>query len=277
MILTGLGRRVVHCVLLSLLLPLGAAPSVAADTREIVIAGTGDSQALLQALGRSFEISHPDIHIIIPESIGSSGGIRAVVAGKSTLGRIARPLSPREAILGLNILVFARSPVVFMVNRSVDGVDSLDADQVRAIFDGRITSWSAVGGAEQKIYLVNREPGDSSRRILEQVLPGFGSVAEPPGSVFYSTPEAIKALVMNDFTIGYGPIAMAESDNLRVLNFNHQNPRQCHGRPAYPLFAPFALIWQGPLDSASRQFIEFLSTRQAQEIMRTFGVCPVPD
>ena len=73
--------------LLVFVMVAAAAPALAGGS--LVIPGTGDSQELLQELARAFEHSHPGAKIEIPESIGSSGGIKNVIAGKAVLARVA--------------------------------------------------------------------------------------------------------------------------------------------------------------------------------------------
>ena len=146
--------------ILSLCLQLGEALG-----ESLTIAGTGDSQELLRALAEKFEENHPQVDVIVPDSVGSSGGIREVLDGKSQLARIARPLTEKEISLDFHEVVFARSPVVFVVHPSVTAVDNLSYAQVIAIYSGEIQNWQQLGGEDKTLYVVNREGGDSSRVV----------------------------------------------------------------------------------------------------------------
>jgi len=55
----------------------------------VVVCGTGDSQSLLRRLATEFERKNPGIKIEVPESIGSSGGIKATAKGECDIGRVA--------------------------------------------------------------------------------------------------------------------------------------------------------------------------------------------
>ena len=147
--------------------------AVVANAQEtLVIAGTGDSQALLRNLGAIFEKSHPDVTIEVPNSIGSGGGIKAVGRGEAGLGRTARALKEKEKP-GLTDVAFARSPVVFATNTSVHEVLDLSREQILAIYSGKINNWKEVGGPDGKIYPLSREEGDSSRETIDKNLAGF--------------------------------------------------------------------------------------------------------
>ncbi len=71
----------------------------AADQR-VTICGTGDSQAMLRSLALAYEKQHPGVSIDVPDSNGSSGGIKATASGKCDLGRVARPL--QENVMNLS-------------------------------------------------------------------------------------------------------------------------------------------------------------------------------
>lgn len=159
---------------------------------KIVIEGSGDNQKLLRILADAFEKKHPGKIIEIPESIGSSGGIKALANGKCDLARIARPLKNSEQGLGLTSKVFASTPLVFVTGNNEAGIDNLNSEQIVNIFSGKFDSWSRLGGNDIKFLVLNREKGDSSRRILEENIPGFKEADTMCGEIIHSTPDLIK-------------------------------------------------------------------------------------
>ncbi|RMG32595.1 MAG: phosphate ABC transporter substrate-binding protein, partial [Gammaproteobacteria bacterium] len=80
----------------------------------LVVPGTGDAIAILRALASDFNALHRgDMRVDVPDSVGSSGGIRAVMRGEAELARTARPLKPQEKGAGLRAEPWATYPVVF--------------------------------------------------------------------------------------------------------------------------------------------------------------------
>ena len=61
-------------------------------------------------------------------------------------------------------------PIVFVAGAGA-GVRTLTVDQICAIYGGAITSWKEVGGNEQKIVLINREPTEALLQQLKHDLP----------------------------------------------------------------------------------------------------------
>ncbi|MFH1020532.1 MAG: substrate-binding domain-containing protein [Pseudomonadota bacterium] len=249
------------------------------NPRVLVIPGTGDSQALLQKLALAYTKNRPGITVEIPESIGSGGGIRAVITGKNEIARVARPLTEKESGQGLNSRIFAQAAVVFAVNPGIVGVESLSLAQIAGIYSGRLQQWDALGsalGGVGKIYAMQRETGDSSRTVLGNLIPGFKEIAVPDGATVYSTPEAVQTLLASPNTIGYLPMPAAAGTGLRVLQVQDLAPTAANVRQKkYQLVVSFALVWKDPLSPRAQDFLDFLASPSARKLMLENGAIPV--
>lgn len=252
---------------------LMSAESIEAKT-ELVIPGTGDSQALLRILAVEFGKNNPDFHVEIPESTGSGGGVKAVGKGNSEMGRVARPPKATEEKYNLEYQVFAISPVVFVVNGDV-GVSNLSSSQVVSIFDGSVTNWQELGGQDTELYIVQRESGDSSRSVLEENLPGFKDILKYAGKVVYSTPETVATILENTSTLGYAPLSSVNKKGLKILKYENLNPLDQDDEAKYPLVTPLGLVWKkGGLSKGMAMFKDFLFSKQARAIIADFGAIP---
>lgn len=253
------------------------APKSPDNSRGLVIPGTGDSQNLLRKLAQLFSRNHPGYTVEIPESIGSGGGIRSVITGKNEIARVARPLTEKESVHALSFRIFARSPIVFALSPEVAGVESLSLEQLVGIYSGKIQHWESLGGSG-KIYVMNREDGDSCRTVLEQLVPGFKEIVVPAGSVIYSTPEAVQTLLSSPNTIGYLPLPALIGTDLKVLKVQDLAPSAANVREKkYQLVAPLALVWKDPLSPLAQNFLDFLSSPAARKLMLENGVIPVSE
>ncbi len=250
---------------------LSTAICSAAET--ITICGTGDSQNLLRELARAYEQLHPGADIHVPESIGSTGGIKATVAGKCDMGRTARPLKEKEKIYNLRSLQFALSPVVFIANKTVNQVKGLSTEQIVGIFSGQIRYWNLVGGPAEKIFIANREKGDSSRSVLEEKCAGFAAISDPAGQTIYSTPETIRIIGKTRFTIGYAPLSQAKTNsNVFILSLDGIDPSLDNvAEGIYPLASSFSLVWLPQTEEKVQGFLQFLRSETARGICRNNG------
>ncbi|MEN8256983.1 MAG: substrate-binding domain-containing protein [Thermodesulfobacteriota bacterium] len=261
--------------LLFLPLPLHA---LGGDNGQVIkICGSGDSQVLLRNLGQAYEKLHPGIRVQVPDSIGSSGGVKATAGGQCDLGRTARPLKKKEKRFNLIYKVFARSPVVFVVSANLESVRNLTSQQVVSIFAGKIRSWQDIGGPSGKIYVANREKGDSSRTIIEKHLIDFALIEKPVGATIYSTPETMHIIATHDNTIAYGPLAAVKTEKgVRVLAYEGVIPDiEALGAKEYPLFSEFGLVWRQDVSALALNFVKFLDTHEARKIIYGYGAAPV--
>ncbi|NIM68041.1 MAG: phosphate ABC transporter substrate-binding protein, partial [Armatimonadetes bacterium] len=90
--------------------------------------------------------------IAIPKSVGSSGGIETLRKRETELARVARPLTEDEKNEGFKEVVFARTPVVFVVHPSVSEIDDITSEQIVGIYSGKVTWWEELGGSPFKVY-----------------------------------------------------------------------------------------------------------------------------
>lgn len=249
--------------------------NVSEAREKLRICGTGDSQELLRVLAIAFQREYPNAEIEVPDSTDSSGGIRAVARGECDLGRVARSFREKERRYHLNDKVFAYSPLAFVVNPSVKRPDSLTSEQVLDIYSGKITHWSQVGGEKSKIYVVNREKGDSSRECLEKNFLGFKEIENHIAYVTYSVGETVEAIAGHRNTLGYVPLNAAQNAGLTVLKVDGIYPSEENIRSgAYPLITPLGLVWKNSLEGLAKDFFDFLFTPEAQEMMLQLGAIP---
>lgn len=249
-------------------------PAQAENTKQLVIPGTGDSQALLRKLAALYS-KNRSVSVEIPESIGSGGGIRSVITGKSELARVARPLTDKESAYGLKYRVFAQAPIVFAVSPGVVGTRNLSFEQILGIYSGKIQQWEELGGGG-KIYVMNREDGDSSRTALENLIPGFKEIAAPAGGMVYSTPDAVQTLIDSPNTIGYLPMPVTVGTELNILQIQNVAPTAANVRgKKYQLVVPFAVVWKDTLSPPAQNFLDFLSSPAARKLMLENGTVPV--
>jgi phosphate transport system substrate-binding protein len=147
---------------------IGATARAAAG--DLAVVGTGDGLEVLRAVGAAYTADQPETSVFVPPSVHSSGGISAVRTGAAILGRIARPLTPKERAEGIIEIPVFRLPSVFIINPAAN-VRQLTAEQTSRIFRGDITNWREVGGTDLRIKVVTRDESDSTLKVLRATMP----------------------------------------------------------------------------------------------------------
>lgn len=254
---------------LSLVIAL-AAPAAAG---ELAVVGTGDGIPVLKAVGEAFSAENPDIQVVVPPSIHSSGGIRAVIQGQAVLGRIARGLQPDEKAHGVIATPVFRQPAVFYAHPSA-GVAGLTVDQVTRIYAGEIVNWREVGGADLRIRVVTREQVDSTLGVFRDTLPGWKELRFLERSkLATTTQDAIDTVTTVEGAIGFGPYSVDLEKSVTVLALDGHKPTS----EEYPSVVTLSLIHrEETLTAPAAAFLAFLFTPKAQQILRQKGALPVP-
>lgn len=120
----------------------------------LVFAGSGGNLAIVGLLAEEFQKNHSQIAIDVPDSIGSSAGIKAAADQAISVGLTSRALKDKEKKLGLRVVPYARTALVIGVHPSVvdDGITSKELIQ---IYQGTKSRWQD----DQEIIVLTREPG----------------------------------------------------------------------------------------------------------------------
>lgn len=257
-------------VMIGLLSALLLAGAVQAEP--IVVAGTGASQKLFREVAAAFDKTHPDCQATVPDSVGSRGGIRQLLAGQADLARVSRPLKEKELAKGLVYMEVAETQVVFAVHPSVEGVQSLTPKQVNDIYAGRIRNWKEVGGPDHTIYPLIRDGGTTLRTLLKHV-PEFEKIPVAAKPTFSSL-ETKDLLLAHPYTLGALPMTIIVDLPLKTVAIEGvSSGRALVASPAMPLH--LGIAYKEPLAGCAARFVEFFHTDTAHKIINENHSIPV--
>jgi len=244
----------------------------AAEFEAVTLPGTGDSQDILRALAQSYGTQYPGRQVIVPNSIGSDGGIRVVGTGESPIGRIARPPNAEErAKYGeFKYVEFARVPVAFVVSRET-GVRDLSQQQICDIFSGRVTNWKEVGGHDLLID-VQARPDGSNLQTIRKNLRCFAELQVTPKAHFNEhNADLVASMKTFRGAIGFMPLSEVVLHGVQAVTLD--------GTPAtasaYPLGIGLGFVHRDELSPGTRAFLDYVETEPARDIMRKTGHVPV--
>ena len=243
---------------------------------ELVIPGSGDCEVVLTRLAEAFEKSHPGRKVGVPSSTGSTGGVRAILQNEAVLARIARPLKPEEAQSGLKALVFGRDAIVFAVGAGVTA-KSLTPVQLADLFGGRLTNWREVGSEPGPVRLVVREESDSGIQVLRARLEPFRSLKMAENAKMVAkTQEMVDLLGRYRTALGWATNSsvLAAGTGVRSLALDGVSPTAFEvASGKYPVATEYSLVFrEDRLTPEAREFIAFVRSAAAHEVMRKLGV-----
>jgi phosphate transport system substrate-binding protein len=244
-----------------------------AHAEELTIVGTGAGASVLEKVGKAFTAKNPDITIVVPPSIGSGGGVKAVGNDENVLGRVSRKIKDKEKNLELTYAAYAKLPIVFYVNSTV-GVKNLTSGQIADIYSGKITNWQEVGGSDGKIRVIRREDGDSSLKVLLNTVPGFKDIELTKKSkTTYSDPETLDTCEKTPGSIAFGAYSdVKDNKNITALSLDGVKASSAN----YAHVGELGLIYKEKNNTGNvRTFIEFITSGAANDVLADAGAIPV--
>lgn len=243
------------------------------------VTGSGSNLPTARALASAFANEGRPRPVVHP-SIGSGGGIRALLDGVIDVALISRPLAAREREQGLVAIPYARTPVLVAVNGEVPD-RGIASEALLDIFDGERRMWSD----GSRIVVLQREQGDSSHRAVGLALPGFAEVnelayREGRWRVLYHDAAMRDALSSTEGALGlHGSGDIPEDRRFRPLVVDGVAPTLRNvASGAYPFTKELAFVTRGAPKGVSAELIDFAHSPAGREIILELGVLPLgPD
>lgn len=109
---------------------------------KIVVAGSSSVTPVMEKLAEAYEALNPGVAVEVQQS-DSTTGVNMALDGTCDIGMASRELKDSETSAGAIGQAIARDGIAVVVSPAT-GVTSLTADQVRAVYVGDVTDWSAL-------------------------------------------------------------------------------------------------------------------------------------
>ena len=243
----------------------------------LALAGSGSSIPITRALVGAYAASGGPLPVVHP-SIGSSGGIRALLDGVVDIALVSRPLNERERALGLVAVPCARVPIIVAVHADVPDV-GITMPQLVAVFAGHRRVWSD----GSRITVLQRERGDSSHRAVAAVVAGFAETnddgyAEGRWRVLYHDDAMTDALDSTPGAVGlFGQGAVPEPRSIRALAVEGVVPSPASiAEHRYPFTKDLTLVTLSQPTGRVAAFVEYVRSPAGREVIQRGGGLPLP-
>lgn len=201
---------------------------------------------------------------------GSSAGIKAAIDGTADIGMASRELSEEEKGAGLVETVIAYDGIAVVVNPN-NGVSGLTKEQVKDIFEGKITNWSEVGGVDQNIIVVTREAGSGTRGAFEEILKlldeNKASTIVETALVSEGTGAVMATVATKDAAIGFVSEGYLD-DTVKPLAIDGVECTVENVKAgSYTISRPLILVAQPNVKAEAQEAIDFIVSDAGQEII----------
>lgn len=246
--------------------------------RAIHIRGAPNLRPMMEAIAEDFMAEHPDVAVAI-EGGFTYRGFKGVIDGTADLGMIAASL-PRELKkvaddrgVALVHTPIALDGVVVIVHPGAP-VRDLTINQLRTIYSGHYTDWSAVGGSKGRIVPFSQPPYVSSYEEFSHSVMGE-AVLTPKAQVAESR-MIVSRVAQMPGAIGYVSASYVD-DRVRAISINGvaATPETLRSGK-YPLRRELALVMRkGGPELADRLVRYVLDPDKGQRHAHRSGAIPL--
>jgi phosphate transport system substrate-binding protein len=243
------------------------------STNTLCIAGSTSVQPFAEKLAEEYTRRRPQVFIDV-QGGGSSAGIYAARQGAADLGASSRELVPQEKDLveipiaydGIAIIVHKRNPLT-----------NLTIDQIRQVFQGKITDWAALGLAPHPIHLITREEGSGTRNAFEELVMGKDAEITPIALVQDSNGSVREIVATDPHALGYISMGLVDP-RVKALAVDGVTPTREHVKDRdYKLVRRFLLVARDLRPGPCQSFVNFILSAQGQSLLEAEGLVGVEE
>ncbi|MBM3296986.1 MAG: phosphate ABC transporter substrate-binding protein [Candidatus Aminicenantes bacterium] len=266
----GLQLAALPALLAAAAVLLLSACSRGASSGELTVAGSTSIQPFCDRWAEVYMEDHAGCAVNV-QGGGSSAGIQAARSGAAHIGMSSRPLKPEEE--DLVEIVVARDGLAIIVHPE-NVLESLSLQEVRAVFEGSVRSWSVLGGPAKPVHVITREEGSGTRGAFQELVMGDSRIFR--GAIVQDSNGTVREIVAGDpNAVGYISLGLVD-DRVRALKLDGvEATEESIESGAYPLVRPFLFVArEAPRDRAGN-FLDFVLSEEGQALIKKEGLIPV--
>ena len=238
----------------------------------VATGGSTSMKNVIAALTEGFAEVEPGVTVSY-DPTGSGAGITGATDKTLDIGLSSRALKDEEKN-DVDGTIVALDGIAIIVNKDSKVAD-LTVEQLKKMFTGEITNWKDVGGDDGEIVLVGREAGSGTRD-------GFESIVDVKDSCKYAqeltaTGAVISAVEANPLAIGYASLS-AVGDTVKAVTVGGvECSEETVKDGSYEVQRPFVFVTNDSvtLSAQAQAFLDFATSKDAADLIRTAGAVPV--
>ena len=195
---------------------------------------------------------------------GSGTGLKQVFDGTVTIGNsdvaAEEKLSPEQAKQLVDHKVAVVTMATVANKKIADTVKTLSKDQLKGIFTGQITNWSAVGGPDLPITLISRPATSGTRAVFEKFALDGAKEATNKSLETDDSGALIQTIADNEGAIGYVALSyLGKSDKVAPIAIGGVAPTlENTYNGTYPVWGYEHMYTKGEAKDAAKAYLDFV-------------------
>lgn len=248
------------------------------QTEQIVVTGASTVYPIVQMAAE--ELRRTKGLDVMAQGGGSTRGFEDCIAGRNSLGAMARELTPQEkaqviafpiAYDGVGIVVHASNPIA-----------GITTEQLRQIYRKQVTHWSSFGARSERIVVLHKAVGHALRDVFMNYT-GLtpDEMTRHTDVTAGDNAQVIRVIANTANAIGYVSLgevikAAEAGQPVRLVTLNGIEPvMENVTNKTYPLFHPLYLISKAEPEGGSRVLLDFLRSPEGKAIIRQGNYVPL--
>jgi len=240
------------------------------ETKRLILTGSSTVAPLASEIGKRFESLHPGVRVDV-QTGGSSRGIADARRGTADIGMSSRALKASESA-GIASHLLAHDGVAMLVHAD-NPLTDLSDEQIRAIYTGRVSRWSDLGGHEAPITVINRAEGRAELEVLCEHL-GLQPTDLHADLVSGENQHGIKTVAGDRnaivyMSVGASEFAAGQGEPVKLLRWNGvapSSPTVASG--TFPVSRPLILITPEDPTGLAKDFIDYCQSEQVHDLIK---------
>ena len=231
------------------------APLAASADTTLTIAGSTALLPLAKAAAEVYQQQHSDVKINVSGG-GSGVGITQVAQKAVDIGDSDIPAKGQPDLVDHKVCVVGFS----VAANPTAGVKNLTTQQVRDIFSGKATNWNQVGGANQKIVVINRPRSSGTRATFVATMMGTIPVSEA-GLVEDATGTVVATVKNTPGAVTYAAFSGTRAQTgITEVSLNGVAPTDVNVvNGKYPFWSYEHMFTNGQPNAEASRFITFVA------------------
>ena len=243
-------------------------------TNRITIKGSTTVLPIAQSVAEVFMGKNPAVNISV-QGGGSGVGVAGLIDKTCDIANSSRSIKDQEISKAVErgvqpyANVVAMDGIAIIVNPG-NPLDKITKSQLLAIYTGRISDWSELGGSAGKIVVVSRDTASGTFEAFNELALGKARVR--PDALMQASNQAVASVVARTpGAIGYVGLGYL-TPSVKTLTYDGVNPsHKTVLTGEYKLSRPLFMYTQGEPKGHVKEFMDFLMSEEGQMLVEKAG------
>ncbi|GAM07904.1 phosphate-binding protein PstS 1 precursor [Geobacter sp. OR-1] len=247
-----------------------------AEAADVIrINGSGSALDMMTPIVAAYRKANPKVEIRMAKPLGSSGAIKALLAGVLDIVVSSKPLKPEEAHQGAVGREYGKTPLLFVTNMDVKK-DNITLQELKDIYKGNTITWPD----GKPLRLILRPEGDIDTQIIRGLSSGLDAAVSAAtkrrGMVIAVTdPDLVETVAKTSGALGAASLStmLVTKPRLNPLSFNGTRASTTAlAAGSYPLAKEIRFITTSRTSAAAAKFLAFVYSAKGRAIAEKSGV-----